>query len=152
MKLVFGDGMVDSEEELVESIATLLRVFTMSERKYPPAEGRMRYSGLDFETLEYIEKHKHARASDIADHVGVSATTMQSVVDRLVRRNLVERERGAGRGRTVPLALTQEGRGVRDAIHRQNVANCRIMMEAIAPGERAKFISQMQAIARHVSS
>jgi len=129
-----------------DAIRVLLRTFTVDETRFPPAEGRMKYNALDFQTLHYLSLTPGCTGAALARFLGVSPTTAQSVIDRLVRRGLVSRDANPASGRAVALSLTAEGRDVQAAIERQDVANCQTMLASLPAAQRRTFVDQLDRI------
>ncbi len=139
--------MTKDAEALADSIHTLLRVFTVNEKIFPPAEGQTKYNGIDFQTLGFLSTNPGCRARDLADYLGVAPTTVQSALDRLIKRGLVTRKPSPSSGRDVSLELTDDGRTLRAAIRRQDLSNCATMLSALPKSERARFIKSIQRVA-----
>jgi DNA-binding MarR family transcriptional regulator len=137
-------------DDFAESIRVLLRAFTIDENRFPPAEGRMKYNAIDFQTIAFIARHKGCKALDVAQFLGIAPTTAQSAIDRLVAGGLVARERGETDRRVVELTLTADGRAVHAAIRRQDRANCALMLGALPESERMNFVTQLKQIAARV--
>ena len=135
----YGDG---DAARLAAAIHVLLRVFTVNERAFPSAEGRMRYNPLDFQTIGAVAARPGLRGADLARHLGVVPTTAQSCIDRLARRGLIAKGPG-GRG----LRLTTEGEAVAAAIRRQDVSNMTRMLAVLPPERRGPLIADIEAIA-----
>jgi DNA-binding MarR family transcriptional regulator len=133
--------------EMASSIRVLLRTFTIDERRFPPAEGQLPYNGADFQALHFIGGQPGCRSTDLARFLGLSATTVQSVVDRLIKRGLVVRGSSERDRRAVALKLTEQGQQVSAAISRQDQANCLHMLSAIDPASHADFVKQLSRIA-----
>ena len=134
--------------ELDAAIGTLLRVLTIDERQLLTGLGTIPINPLDLETLSYLHHAPGSVAKDVAAHLGVRATTMQSVVDRLQKRGLVVRNATALKGRAVALTLTGNGLDFWDRIKAQNIKNCDQMLLYIAEDERAAFVRNMAIIAQ----
>ena len=143
--------MAKETETFADSIHTLLRVFTVNERLFPPAEGRTKYNGIDFQTLGYLAQHPGCRSRDLATYLGVAPTTAQSAIDRLIRKGLVERTPSPTSGRDVALSLTPDGTALRAAIRRQDLSNCATMLAAVPRNERAQFVKNIQRLASTLS-
>jgi DNA-binding MarR family transcriptional regulator len=90
-------------------------------------------------------------AKDAADYLGVRSTTMQSVVDRLHKRELLRRDSAALKGRAVALSLTDEGMKFRQELHAQNLKNCKQMLASLPAQDQSAFVSNMATIARAFS-
>ena len=138
-------------EALADSIHILLRVFTVNERLFPPAEGRTKYNGIDFQTLGYLSRNPGCRPKDLATYLGVAPTTVQSAIDRLIRRGLVDRTPSPNSGRDVALSLTPDGKALRAAIRRQDLSNCATMLSAVPKSERTRFLKNIQRVADTLS-
>ena len=140
--------MMSSEiERLDEAISILLRIFAINERRYPDARGSIAFNHLDFETLARLSRQSGTSAKMLASELGISLTTMQSAIERLSGRKLVQRDSTALKGRAVALTLTDQGRKVSHAIHSQNLANCRAMLDCLAPDRRERFLADLETIA-----
>ena len=134
-----------------DALSTLVRTFTVNERRFPAAEGRATYSPHDFESLGFLDANPGSRAKDIAAFLDLKPTTMQSIVDRLINRGLVRRDDRHLKGRAIALFLTDEGVSLREAIKRQNLANCERMLQALPEANRAAFVKSISTIAKSVS-
>lgn len=142
--------MHDDASIMGASIRSLLRAFTVDEARYPPAEGKIRYNGPEFQTLHFVGLHPACSSTVLAAFLGVSPTTAQSVIERLIKRGLILRERSSGDRRAVTLNLTAEGEAMRAAINRQDQRNCETMLAALPEAERSAFVTQMAQIARAI--
>lgn len=138
-------------EQLDAAISTLLRLLTIDERRLSSDLGTVPFNPIDLETLSYLHRHPSSVAKDIAAYLGVRSTTMQSVVDRLQKRGLLQRDKSALKGRAVAITLTKEGTAFRQEIHNQNLKNCSQMLECVPENERANFIQSMGKIAAKFS-
>jgi len=78
-------------------------------------------------------------------------TTASSIVDRLVDRGFVGRERPASNRRAVALHLTDDGRLAFGRVEAEELATMRIMLDALPDTDRARFVSDMSRIAQHIS-
>lgn len=142
---------MDQSEQLDAAISTLLRLLTIDERRLSADLGTVPFNPIDLETLSYLHRHPGSVAKDIAAYLGVQSTTMQSVVDRLQKRGLLQRDKSALKGRAVALTLTREGMAFRQHIHVQNLKNCEQMLECVPENERANFVQNMSKIAAKFS-
>tara|TARA_E500000305_G_scaffold78842_1_gene64651 strand:- start:1295 stop:1756 length:462 start_codon:yes stop_codon:yes gene_type:complete len=140
--------MAKAAEEMADAIRVLLRTFTVDESQFPPGEGQIKYNGSDFQTLRFVQRCPGCRPADIAAFLGVAPTTVQSVVDRLIKRELLERRRRETSKRDVSLFLTPQGEDVAGAIDRQDVSNCQLMLRVLPTEERADFVKNLNKIAR----
>ena len=142
---------MDQIEQLDAAISTMLRVLTIDERRLSSNLGSTPFNPIDLETLSYLHQHPGSAAKDVANYLSVRSTTMQSVVDRLHRRGLLQRDKAALKGRAVALALTNEGMKFRQEMHAQNLKNCRQMLASLPAQDQSGFIKNMAAIAATIS-
>jgi DNA-binding MarR family transcriptional regulator len=143
--------MTAAAADMAAAIRILLRTFTINEARFPPAEGRLSYNGADFQAIHFIGDRQGCSAQDLATHLGVVATTAQSVIDRLVERGIVARNRNPADGRSVALSLTAKGRELREAIERQDVANCARMLGALPQSDAERFVTSLRQIADSIA-
>ena len=142
---------MDQAATLDAAIGTLLRLLTIDERRLASELGALPFNPIDLETLSYLHRFPKSVAKDVADHLGVRSTTMQSVMDRLHKRGLVTRDASALKGRAVALALTEKGIAFRTRIQGQNIENCQQMLAYINESERDVFVKNMATIAARYS-
>nr|WP_070959405.1 MarR family winged helix-turn-helix transcriptional regulator [Hyphomonas sp. Mor2] len=138
-------------EQLLESVGTLLQLFTVNEERFPSAEGRMRYNPIDFQTLRFVHAHSGCRGIDAAKALGVAPTTVQSSLDRLIRNGLIDRKPHAVSKRAKAHFLTEEGQSVRAAIHRQDISNMETMLGVLSPDERASVIEALNKVVANLN-
>lgn len=137
---------------LAEHIRALMRAFTIDETRAPAAEGLMRHNAVDFQSIGFVGAQPGTSAAALARFLGVAATTAQSVIERLVKAELLVRRPGVQDKRTVALYLSARGEAVRAAIARQDEANCAYMLAALTPEEQTRFLAMMEAIASRVET
>ncbi len=142
--------MSKPEEDLLAGIRVLLRIFTVDETRFPPAEGRIKYNAIDFQALHFIAENSDCSGAALASFLGVPATTAQSVIERLIHRGYVAR--GSGTGRAIALSLSKEGQGICAAIRRQDISNCGTMLNALPENERSDFAAKIHIIAQALES
>ena len=139
--------MTKAAEDMLLGIRTILRAFTVDETRFPPAEGRIKYNPVDFQTLYHLSENPGCKNAELARFLGVAATSAQSVCDRLIRRGFVQRDSSSTNLRAIALSLTEEGESVIAAIRRQDLANCERMLKALPAVERRAFATQIAQIA-----
>lgn len=138
----------ENAANLLKGISVLLRVFLVDETRFPSAEGRMRYNPIDFQTLLYLESHPGCQGADIARALKAAPTTQQSSLDRLIRLGLVEKSDHPSSGRSKAYALTNDGRDLRAAIHRQDIANMKTMLSFLQKDERDEIVRLVEKVAK----
>lgn len=133
--------------ELLHNLQRIIRVFLVSERRFPVAGRNARYSPHDFHTLKYLMEHKSARAGELGKHLEVAPTTMTGVLDRMEANGLIHRVPDAHDARATRLELTEMGQAMQAAIANQNILNAAAMLNALDPAERAKYVEMTIRIA-----
>ena len=63
-----------------------------------------------------LRQRPHQRISEVAEHTSVDASTLSRLIDAMVERNLVVRERNFDDARAVALRLTREGEEIIDKV------------------------------------
>ena len=104
------------------------------------------YNPVDYQTLRFLSAKPKARATDVADHLGVAPTTMQSALDRLVKKGLLTKAKSETDGRARLYALTEKGIAIHAAIEAQDRANMAAMLSALTPAEQAEMVRLIERV------
>jgi DNA-binding MarR family transcriptional regulator len=99
-----------------------------------------------FRTLMVLAARGPQRAVDVSDELGVNPSTGTRMSDRLVRKGLIRRSRGAGDRRVVRLALTPAGRDLVVAVTEQRRAELGRLVAAIPTESHATLVSALRAV------
>lgn len=91
--------------QIMELVPLLMRFIRSEMRRQ--VSGQLSVPQL--RVLAYLGRMPGACLSDVAGHLGVTSPTASAMVDRLVRRGLVERTQHPDERRRVVLRLTAEG-------------------------------------------
>lgn len=95
--------------------------------------------------LRILVEREGARLSDLAAAAGITPSAMTRNLDKLERRNLVRRVRGAGEdGRAAMVEITPEGRRVRARIDEMVCDRSRAIMNAIPERQRAQVLAAIR--------
>ncbi len=95
--------------------------------------------------LKTLVEREGARLSDLAAAVGLSASALTRVLEKLERRNLVERVRGVhDDGRAAMVRITDSGRRVRREIDELMRTRCRAIVQAIPTGQRGAVLEALR--------
>lgn len=136
--------------ELAKHIRTLLRAFTISELNTPRASGGFRHNVPDRQALHYIGENPGCQGNAVATFLGVAPTTAQSILDRLIKRGLIERQASITNKRVVALSITPAGITFRAEVLRQDELNCKRMLSALTGPEQHSFVTQIGRIAEAI--
>ena len=135
--------------ELRTAIDAMVRAFKITDDVVVGSAGKLNPS--DVQALLFIRDHDLCIASDISAFLGVVPTTSSAIIERLVRRGLVVRDRTEANRRIVQLSLTRSGRQTTDAIIEEQNSHCAQMLARLEPAERGGFVRAMTKIASDLS-
>jgi DNA-binding MarR family transcriptional regulator len=134
-----------------EQVEQLTRAFERFTRKFKVAEAVAAadnaLNALDAQTLVFIAEHPGCGIGDVARYLNVAMTTMSSAVDRLVKKDLIDRRRPEDNRRAVALSANQKGRQVVDDHIEGYREACRTMLRALDSSERGELIRLTEKIA-----
>ncbi|MEM7781427.1 MAG: MarR family winged helix-turn-helix transcriptional regulator [Pseudomonadota bacterium] len=136
----------DQAGQLHGHINAMLNLFLVNEQSFPSARGRMRYSPLDFQTIRFVAANPDCPAKAIADALGVAPTTLQSALDRLIRKGYLERGQHPQDGRAKVHRLTPDGEELRAAIEEQDLENMRFLLAPLSADERKSLLAMMAKV------
>ncbi len=95
--------------------------------------------------LRTLVEREGARLSDLAAASGITASAMTRVLEKLEKRGLVERVRGAQEdGRAAMVRITEPGRRVRREIDAMMRRRCRMIIDAIPAAKRAHVLNALR--------
>ncbi len=95
--------------------------------------------------LRILACREGARLSDLAAAAEITPSAMTRVIEKLEKRELVRRVRGAhDDGRAAMVEITSEGRRVRGRIDEMVVDRARAIMTAIPERQRASVLEALQ--------
>ena len=140
----------DQVLELRHNLMRIVRIFMISERRFPVGGRNARYSPHDFHTLSYLAEHKAARAGEIGRFLEVAPTTMTGVIDRMEAAKLIERVPDEDDARATRLILTDAGWALHGSIINQDILNISAMIGALDGPERSEFRSMVTRIAARI--
>ena len=98
----------DCAGQVLEVVPLVIRAIRAEIRSHRAPD----ISVSQFRALAFINQHKGASLSDVAEHIGLALPSMSKMVDGLVTRNLVKRETRPHDRRRLTLALTQQGQAM----------------------------------------
>ncbi|MGR3514248.1 MAG: MarR family winged helix-turn-helix transcriptional regulator [Paracoccaceae bacterium] len=136
--------------ELLELVGTLMRVMLISERTPGDYQHAIPYNALDFNTIGAIRRSPGLRATRLADELGIAPTTASSVIARLVKKGLIERQRDKTDGRAAALFLTRQGQSLADTLHAQDIRNMEFFLSALTPDEQADLLRLLGKVTARV--
>ena len=127
-----ADDVGEMARELMSHLEVLATRFLLTQKELSRSETSV---------LRFLAGHGAASMTDVAAGVNLALSSATGIVDRLVERKLVERERPEEDRRTVMVELTQKGRKMHQAFVQDRIALGMGMLEPLAPAERRKLLS-----------
>ena len=85
------------------------QVFRAAKLHFGTVEKRVGVSGAQLWAMWELNEHPGLRVTDLADAMALHQSTVSNLLDKLMRRRLIRRERGDVDGRVVRLYLTAAG-------------------------------------------
>jgi len=98
-----------------------------------------------FRTLVVLDAHGELNLVSLAGHLGVTASTAQRMVERLLRAELVARAPHPDNRREVLLSLTPEGQDLVDRVTAQRRRELGRIARRMPPETRAGFVAALEA-------
>lgn len=134
--------------ELIDVIPDVMQIIRAEVRQQRGRE----FSILQLRTLGFLERDPGSALSTVAEHVGLTLSSMSTQISKLVQRGLVARTECAADRRFVTLTLTESGyarlRSVRQGAQASLAARC----AALSSDERATLLRALEALRSLVSS
>lgn len=106
-------------------------------------------NALDVQALLFINDNPGCSLGEVARYLQVALTTMSSVADRLVRRDMILRQRSEENRRSVALSLAPKGAGAVAIYIDGYMDACGAMLEPLEGPEQAEFIRLTQKMANY---
>jgi DNA-binding MarR family transcriptional regulator len=122
--------------------------FACHRRHVYDADQRRLVSVHQASILDHLDAVESTVLSDLAKHMGVTASTMSLAIDRLERNAYVTRERDVADRRRVRIRLTEAGVRVRRANSVLDPALVTEMLEQLPAADRAAALRGLQMLAR----
>ncbi len=97
--------------------------------------------------LDHLDDVEGTPLTLLAEHLGVTASTMSLSIDRLQRKGNASRERDATDRRRVLIRLTPAGRRIRTAKTVLDADLVKAMLKPLAPEARARALDGLAALA-----
>lgn len=130
--------MATQAHELVEMLDLLAEEADSAGKKN--AEGA-RLSAQELRCLRAVGRERCCIMSAIASAIRLSLSSATGLIDRLVEKKLVRRERSADDRRVVQVELTEEGRAAHEAALAGRVDYAQRLLETLEPHEQATLVA-----------
>ena len=98
--------------------------------------------------LDHLDELESTGLAMLAAHMGVTASTMSLMIDRLARGGYVVRSRHPQDGRRINLRLTKAGARIKSQKSVLDPERVRGMLDQLTPSERKQAINGLSLLAR----
>jgi DNA-binding MarR family transcriptional regulator len=97
--------------------------------------------------LDHLDTVEPMTLSDLAAHMGVTASTMSLAIDRLERAGYVVRARAGGDRRRLELRLTDDGARVKDASSVLEPDSVAVLLQQLSASDRRDALRGLELLA-----
>lgn len=97
-------------------------------------------TGQEMRALEFLEREGPLMMKSLADHLGLAANSVTSLVDNLERRSMVQRRRREDDRRVVQVELMVKGRQALEAMLEGELEFCRNMLVLLSEKDQDLFL------------
>lgn len=136
-------GLADNcANEVFEVTPLVMRTIRQSMRAHSAHD----LSVPQFRTLAYVDRHTGASLSDVAEHLGLTLSSVSRLVDGLVTRALLVREASAADRRYLTLRITTEGEAVLAVARQATRQDLAELVGALPPAEQELVMQAMRLL------
>jgi DNA-binding MarR family transcriptional regulator len=139
--------VAECAREVLDAVPIVMRAIRSELRKY----GAREMSVPQYRALGFVYRNEGASLSELADHVGLTLSTMSTLVDGLAAEGLVNRRENPEDRRRMTLTLTQLGRSRHEAAREAAMVSLEEMLRQLSPSDRATVTRAMQVLREHFS-
>ncbi len=132
-----------------ENITRILDAFDGISRVFAAMEsfpGDASISKPELLALEVISREEGLMMSDLGKRLDISLSTATGIIDRLIEKKLVKRERNGGDRRVVRVVLTDKGRKNNKTYQKQKKEIFAMMLGALSDVEQEQLIKILEKI------
>jgi DNA-binding MarR family transcriptional regulator len=130
-----------------KNIVQILEAFDNISKIFASMEGDACISKPELLALESISKDEGLMMSDIGRRLDITLSTATGIIDRLIEKKLVKRERNHGDRRVVRVLLTDKGRKTNEAYQDQKKEIFGMILDVLDPREQEELIMILEKIA-----
>ena len=109
-------------------------------------------SSQEIRVLRTVGRHEHCIMSMIADRIRLSLSSVTGLIDRLVEKKLVCRDRSTDDRRVVKVELTDEGRELHTSVMDSQVQFARGILKTLSAAEQDELLSLFGKISDRIKT
>lgn len=133
-------------DELVTAVLTASRVLVAVAAR-SLAEHNESVTITQFRTLVVLGNQPDLTLNQLADHLGVNASTAMRMINRLLKAGLVSRRENPNDRREILLGLSEAGRDIVDTVTNRRRAEINRIVTAMPAAHRTELIAALHAFA-----
>jgi DNA-binding MarR family transcriptional regulator len=141
---ITGKDRMDRTDQSLIALRRILRASEIYGRKLANAA---KLTAVQFRVLQIVAERGHSTATEIARRMRVSQATVTSLVDKLVKRGMVTREKSLSDRRQINILISERGRETirlaPDALQQRYVRK----FEALEDWEQAQLVASLERVA-----
>lgn len=143
-----------SADEKVRRLATPLQTIMEEAQRVDKrlADAREDLSWQEIRVLRAVESRECCVMSGLANAICLSLSSVTGLIDRLVAKKLVRRDRSHEDRRVVQVELTEQGRALRDRAMEGPVELARGLLKGLDAGEQDALVTLLRKIADNLES
>ena len=109
-------------------------------------------SSQEIRVLHTLGRDEHCIMGKIAERIRLSLSGVTGLIDRLVEKKLVSRDRSAEDRRVVKVGLTEEGRELHTSAMESQVEFARGLLKTLNPAEQDELLALLGKISDRIKS
>jgi DNA-binding MarR family transcriptional regulator len=138
-----GSGMTQGQlERLVDLLGIYMSTVLTGRLLDEVSGGELTPAQLD--AMAYIHRHGGCSAKALSEGLHISIPSSTRLVDRLVRKGLVDRRESGVDRRLVMLSVTPSGETAVHAVHEAHMTRLQHAVQAFQPEERDKLLELLE--------
>src|SRR5437667_6156973 len=129
----------DKARRLTDDLQIVLEGVAGADHKNPTVSKQL--SAQEIRVLNTVGREECCIMSGIAGAIRLSLSSVTGLIDRLVEKKLVRRDRSNEDRRIVQVELTQEGRQLHEAAMQGRVESARDLLKSLSAEEQEALVS-----------
>lgn len=105
-------------------------------------------SATDSTLLAHLDEERAVRATVLAAHLGLAASTLSAAISRLAALGYVVQQRDPDDGRAIDLLLSKRGAAAMQASSVLESARVRAMLSALSPSDRKRALDGLSLLGK----
>ena len=132
----------ESARQLLEVVPVVMREIRSQMRN----RGSLDLTIPQFRTLAFINHNKGSSLYEVSEHMGLTPSSVSTLVDGLVERGMMTREEHPTDRRRVRLAVTSDGRAILETATRGTLTYLAKKLSNVTPSSREVVAKAMEIL------